>query len=230
MSLKRATSDLAAGKFVLLHDSDGRENEVDMVIGAEFVEWQHIARMRTDGGGLICVALHPIIAENLGLPYLADVYASCSDRFAVFGAITPNDIPYDERSAFSISVNHRRTFTGVTDADRALTIKELSGIATRAMRERCVEEFGRNFRSPGHVHLLRAVDGLLDARRGHTELGVFLAELAGITPAVALCEMLDASTGGALSVEKAEMYAKRNGLALVDGSEVFDEFRRRATE
>jgi 3,4-dihydroxy 2-butanone 4-phosphate synthase len=80
------------------------------------------------------------------------------------------------------------------------------------------------------VHLLRAVDGLLDARRGHTELGVFLAELAGITPAVALCEMLDASTGGALSVEKAEMYAKRNGLALVDGSEVFDEFRRRTTE
>ncbi|MEM2874687.1 MAG: 3,4-dihydroxy-2-butanone-4-phosphate synthase [Candidatus Hadarchaeales archaeon] len=230
MRVRRAASDLSSGKFVLLHDSDGRENEVDMVMGAEFVQPGHVARMRLEAGGLICVALHPVIAKNIGVPYLADVYATCSDRFEAFGVVTPDDIPYDEKSAFSISVNHRKTFTGITDEDRSLTIRELGRLGAKAMRGKCVEELGKNFRSPGHVPLLRAADGLLDARRGHTELSVFLAELAGITPVVVLCEMLDASTGRALSVERARMYAEEHGLALVDGSEIVDEFRRRTVE
>jgi len=227
MTLHAGISDLAAGKFVLLYDSEGRENEVDMVIGAEFVKSEHVAKMRTDGGGLICVAVHPIIAENLGLPYMADVYSICSDRFETFKAITPNDIPYDERSAFSITVNHRKTFTGVTDVDRALTIRELGKIGYGAMRKKCIDEFGKNFRSPGHVYLLRGAEGLLDARMGHTELSIFLAELAGITPVVAICEMLDASTGRALSFEKAKTYSEKNGLTLLRGSDLFEEFRRR---
>ncbi|MEM2878475.1 MAG: 3,4-dihydroxy-2-butanone-4-phosphate synthase [Candidatus Hadarchaeales archaeon] len=230
MNVRKGASDLAAGKFVLLHDSDGRENEVDMIIGAEFVKPEHVTAMRTDAGGLICVAVHPLIARNIGLPYLSDVYASCSDRYEVFGAITPNDIPYDERSAFSITVNHRKTFTGVTDVDRAMTISELGRLGARAMREKCLNEFGRKFRSPGHVTLLRAAEGLLDSRRGHTELAVVLAGIAGITPAVVLCEMLDSSTGKALSTENAAVYARRNGLTLLDGAEVFEEFRRMSSE
>jgi 3,4-dihydroxy 2-butanone 4-phosphate synthase len=215
------------GKFGLLHDSEGRENEVDMIMAAEFVGPSQVATMRKDAGGLICVALHPTIAENFGLPYLTEVYEAASSKFKVLTKTRPHDIPYDERSAFSLSVNHRRTFTGITDIDRALTISELGRLGAKALDGPAVEEFGRNFRSPGHVPLLRAGDGLLDERQGHTELSIALAELAGVTPVVVVCEMLDAKTGRALSRKAAADYAKKHGLVLLRGSDVVRNYRRR---
>ncbi len=220
MSIELALEDLMAGKFVLLHDSTSREDEVDMVIAAEKVEPAHVARMRRDAGGLICIALHPRAAENLGLPFLTDIYGSAAEAHGVLEVTKPNDLPYDERSAFSIAVNHRRTFTGITDTDRALTISELGKISARALNGSAVEEFGREFRSPGHVPLLRAAKGLLAERQGHTELTVALIELAGLTPATAICEMLDAETHRALSAEGAGEYAAENGLVCLESKDV----------
>jgi 3,4-dihydroxy 2-butanone 4-phosphate synthase len=211
---------LRGGEFVLIHDALNRENEVDMVIAAEKVGPRHVAVMRHDGGGLICVALHPRIADNLGLPYLTDVYTSALPKHRVLAVTKPDDLPYDERSAFSISVNHRQTHTGITDDDRALTIRELGKLGARALDASMVEEFGCNFRSPGHVPLLRAANGLLVERLGHTELAVAVAELAGVTPVLAICEMLDAATGKALNLAKASKYAKENGLTLLDGRDI----------
>jgi len=227
LSLEIAAKALKAGKFVLLHDSDGRENEVDMLVAAEFVGPPHVATMRRDAGGLICVALHPTVAKNFGLPYLTEVYEAASSKFDVLSRIRPNDIPYDERSAFSLSVNHRHTFTGVTDIDRALTIRELGRLGVKALDGPAVEEFGRNFRSPGHIPLLRAGDGLLDERQGHTELSVVLAELAGVTPVMVVCEMLDAKTNRALSREAAASYAKKHGLVLLGGSDIMRKYKKR---
>jgi len=220
MSIDRALEALRSGEFLLLHDSKNREDEVDLVILAEAVRPQHVATMRQDAGGLICVALHPRIADSFGLPYLTDIYREAKSRFKVLEAAWPYDIPYDENSAFSITVNHRRTFTGVTDFDRALTISELGRLGARAGQGDLAEEFGKAFRSPGHVHLLRAANGLLAKRKGHTELVVTLAELAGVTPVVAICEMLDARTNRALSSNEARAYAERHGLVFLDGAEV----------
>jgi len=209
---------------VLVHDASDRENEVDMVIAAEAVEPHHVATMRRDGGGLICVALHPRIADNLGLPYMTEIYGAASSRYNVLEATKPDDIPYDERSAFSISVNHRRTFTGITDVDRALTIRELGKLGARALDGPMAGEFGRNFRSPGHVPILRAANDLVLERRGHTELVVALAEMAGITPAVAICEMLDGETNRALSWGKAVGYAGEKGLPCLKASEILEAY------
>jgi 3,4-dihydroxy 2-butanone 4-phosphate synthase len=81
-----------------------------------------------------------------------------------------------------------------------------------------VAAFADEFRTPGHVHLLRGAPALLDDRRGHTELGLALAEAAGVTPAVAGCEMLDDETGGALSTADARSYARRHDLPFVEGA------------
>jgi len=220
MSIDRALDALRAGEFVLLHDSKNREDEVDMVISAAAVRPHHVATMRRDGGGLICVALHPRVADSFGIPYLTDIYREALPRFKVLNATWPNDIPYDEHSAFSITVNHRQTFTGVTDKDRALTISELGKLGAKAADSNLIEEFGRKFRSPGHVHLLRAAGGLLAERRGHTELVVTLAEIAGVTPVIAICEMLDARTNRALSSQDAQEYGRRQGIEFLDGSEI----------
>lgn len=225
MSIDRALEELRAGNFVLIHDASNREDEVDMVIAAEAVKPAHVAIMRRDAGGLICVALHPRLADNFGLPYMTEIYGIASSRYPALAATKPDDLPYDERSAFSISVNHRRTYTGVTDVDRALTISELGKLAARALNGPMAEEFGHNFRSPGHVPILRAAGGLVLERQGHTELVMALAEMAGITPAMAICEMLDAQTNRALSWKAAIEYAETRGLVCLSGKDIVRAYR-----
>lgn len=228
MSIRNAIEAFRSGNFVLQHDSNSRENEVDMAILAQSVKPHHVATMRRDAGGLICVALHSRIADNLGLPYLTDIYRKASSSLKILNATVPNDIPYDERSAFSIPINHRRTFTGVTDTDRALTISELGKIGEKASNGSMIDEFGREFRSPGHVHLLRAANGLLAERLGHAELVVAMAELAGVTPVVTICEMLDARTNRALTKEGAAEYGKKHGIEFLDGADVVKTYMKGA--
>jgi len=242
-----AAEALKRGEVVLLYDFDDREGETDLVIGAEFVTPEHVWQLRRDAGGLICVAIDPVICSNLGLPYIAEVlkFAATSAKGEAsgngpkdetktrgFGAIKSlyerqGDIPYDSRSSFSIWVNHRDTFTGITDIDRALTIKRLAAVARAALNGGSVN-FGAEFRSPGHVPLLRAAPGLLAERRGQTELSIVLARAAKVDPAVVVCEMLDGRTGRALSKEGAMRYARERNLAFVEGEEVLEFFEEMA--
>ncbi|MFC4448532.1 3,4-dihydroxy-2-butanone-4-phosphate synthase [Halorussus aquaticus] len=198
------------GSPVLVHDAADREGETDLVYPAGAVTPEAVARMRNDAGGLICVALSNEVAEAFGLPFLEEALDH--------PASADHDLGYDERSSFSLPVNHRDTFTGITDEDRAKTITELAAAAS----DPDATAFADEFRAPGHVHLLRAAPNLLADREGHTELGIALAEAAGLAPAVVVCEMLDEETGGALAPADAKAYAERHGLAYVEGSDIID--------
>jgi 3,4-dihydroxy 2-butanone 4-phosphate synthase len=116
-------------------------------------------------------------------------------------------------------VNHRDTFTGITDQDRALTINAIAEQVKVSMNGGGTD-FSSQFRSPGHVAILRADEQLLSRRRGQTELSVAMAMLAGITPAITICELLDDASGLALSKQDAQSYARRKGLVFIEGSEV----------
>jgi len=218
--LKKALEELRNGKFILMFDDEKRESETDMIIGAEFVTGREVAKMREDGGGLICTCIHPDFCDKIGLPFMTDIMDAAKDKYPILNSLTPNDIPYDERSSFSVWANHRKTFTGITDNDRALTI---SSVAKLCKEER-FDEFGQEFRSPGHVSLLRGADNLLKNRQGHTEIGLAMAEMAGITPVTVVCEMMDGETGEARNIESAEEYAKENNLLFLDGNIVIDEY------
>jgi 3,4-dihydroxy 2-butanone 4-phosphate synthase len=220
--IDKALAALRDGRFVLLYDFDDRERETDFAIRSDAVTPQHIVQMRRDGGGLICTAIHPVAAQRLGLPFASDVLRGLSE------AERDGDIPYDRKnhSSFSIWVNHRSTFTGITDRDRALTITAVADYVKRAFNGGGVK-FHESFRTPGHCALLRAADHLLDQRKGQTELSVAMAEMAGITPAVTICEMLDDESGLALSKEDARKYARKHGLVFVEGSEVLEKWRSR---
>jgi 3,4-dihydroxy 2-butanone 4-phosphate synthase len=201
------------GQPILIHDAADREGEVDLVYPAGAVTPAAVARMRNDAGGLVCVALSDAVAENFALPFVRDELDH--------PAAGDHDLGYDERSSFSLTVNHRDTHTGITDEDRALTITELA----RAAADPDGTAFAEEFRSPGHVTLLRGAPGLLADRLGHTELGLAVAEAADQPPAVVVCEMLDDETGGALSPAAARTYADREGLAYVEGSALVDRLR-----
>jgi len=212
-----ALAALRDGQFILLYDFDDREQETDFAIRSDAVTPRHILQMRKDGGGLICTAVHPVAARRLGLPFASDALRS----MAV--AEREGDIPYDRKnhSSFSLWVNHRDTFTGITDRDRALTVNAIAEQVKCALNGGGAR-FHETFRTPGHMALLRAADGLLSVRRGQTELSIAMAEMAGITPAVTICEMLDDESGYALSKEGAKAYARRHGLVFVGGDEVLE--------
>jgi len=218
--LKKALKALQNGEFVLMYDDEKRESETDMIIGAEFVGAKEVATMRNDAGGLICCCIHPEYCDKLGLPFMTDIMDVAKEKYPILEKLTPNDIPYDERSSFSVWANHRKTFTGITDNDRALTISKMA----KMCKEERFNDFGKEFRSPGHVSLLRGANNLLKNRQGHTEISLAMGEMAGITPVTVVCEMMDGNTGEAKSVADAEDYAKEHGLIFMDGNIVIEEY------
>ena len=219
MSLVDAITALKAGEFVLVHDDKGRENEIDMLVAAEHAKPHHIATMRNDAGGLVCLAIANEITMMLGLVYMHDMIASMGNVNPIFSKLTEGKAAYGDKPSFSISVNHRSTYTGITDQDRALTISKMAEIC-KNIESGGVETFAKNFRAPGHVPILIASKHLLHDRMGHTELCVYLAKLAGIIPAVAICEMMDSKTHRALSIDAAQEYAAKFNIPMIDASEL----------
>ncbi|TYL38496.1 3,4-dihydroxy-2-butanone-4-phosphate synthase [Natronococcus pandeyae] len=212
MGVDEAVTAFRAGSPVLIHDASDREGETDLVYPARAVRPDTVRRLRNDAGGLVCVAVADRVARQWDLPFIQE---------ALNHPTTANrDLEYDERSSFSLTVNHHDTDTGITDEDRALTIPTL-GTAAAAPENL---DFPATFRAPGHVYLLRAAPDSLGDRQGHTELGIALAEMAELSPAVVVCEMLDDETGRARSPVSAKAYADRNDLQYVDGERLVEQF------
>lgn len=207
-STDRALEAFRTGSPVLIHDAAEREGETDLIYPAGNVASEDVARLRNDAGGLVCVALSSRVSDALSLPFAQEIIDH--------PAASNHDLAYDARSSFSLTVNHRDTRTGITDEDRALTISALAATAS----DRDPERFARTFRAPGHVHLLRAAEGLLETREGHTEFAVALAETAGLPPAAVVCEMLDDASGKALAPSDARAYAERHDLPYVEGRDL----------
>lgn len=224
-NILEAINIIRQGKMFLLFDAEGREAETDLTILAQAVKPEDVKIMRKDGGGLICVAIDSLACEELGLPFMADVVRSAQKYSISLENIVEKggDLQYDSRSSFSIWVNHRDTRTGITDNDRAFTIKKLGDIVEQVLAGKKVK-FGSEFRTPGHVAILKAAKGLVNERLGQTELSVALAKIAGVPPAMVVCEMLDDRTGRALSKEDAKAYAEKKGMVFVEGSEVIEAY------
>jgi 3,4-dihydroxy 2-butanone 4-phosphate synthase len=220
-SLEDAVIAFSAGKFVLIHDDKGRENEIDMVIAAEFVTPMHVSIMRKHAGGLICAAITHEAASRLGLMYMHDILEHMSTAAPKLSKLAFNRAPYGDRSAFSISVNHRDTYTGITDYDRALTINKIADVC-RNIDSDGPEKFSKTFRAPGHVPILIASKGLLNERMGHTELCMYLAQVSGLTQSVVVCEMLDTNTHHALTIDMAQKYAEENNTLILEGSQLIN--------
>lgn len=218
-SIEKAVGALEDGQFVLVHDDKTRENEIDMVIAAEYIEPQHIATMRSDAGGLICLAISNEYAVKLGLVYMHEIMQNMTTMSPVYSKLIAGKSPYGDKPSFSISINHRDTYTGITDSDRALTISKMVQVC-KNIDSTGIDDFTTSFRAPGHVPILIASKDLLLARIGHTELCIYLTQLGRLVNAVVICEMLDSATHKSLSLSKAEEYAANNGLQLLDASQL----------
>ena len=165
---EQALADLTEGHPVLIYDADGREEETDIVYISEFVEPEDVMFMRKNGGGLICTTITDSIATAIGLPFLVDVLECTKDLYPIIAKSLPDNLPYDTKSAFSITINHKNCYTGITDGDRALTISEFGKLVDDLMNglepSSAAKHFTDNFRIPGHVFLLRTSREILKDR------------------------------------------------------------------
>ena len=227
MKIPEAIAALRRGEFVLVYDGDGREAETDLTIASEFVTPAAVRALRKEAGGFICMTLSGAVQTRIGLPFMTEVLRKAGSTYPILEGVAKEDFKYDLHSAFSIAVNHRDTFTGVTDVDRAKTIARLAAIAKEAVKREngwAAHAFAAEFRSPGHVPLLNAAEPLLEARRGHTELTTALMIMAGLAPTATICEMI-ADDGRALSKEDAKAYARARNLAFLEGQDIVRAWR-----
>ena len=220
--VKKACNDLKSGKPVFIYDMDGREEETDIVFASGTVKPENIMFMRQNGGGLICTTVSDPVAEKIGLPFLVDVFKTAQAVHPVLRNSLPDTLPYDTKSAFSITINHRRCYTGITDIDRALTVAEFGSLVRDVddgKAENPLKSFTKAFRVPGHVFLLRTSKELLKDRNGHTELSTALCLMAGLPPTATICEMMGGD-GKALSKPDARRFAESRGFIFLEGHEV----------
>ena len=184
--------------------------------------------MRKDGGGLIFLMTSNDIAKKLKLPFLADMFSEINDKYPVLKELIPNDIPYDNKSSFSLYINHRNTFTGITDIDRSLTMNKFAELSKKINNIDdgfATKMFGKEFRSPGHIPICVAAKTLLNERKGHTELVVSLLKMADLTPVGSGCEIM-ADDGKALSKKQAQFYAEKNNLVFLEGREIVEAWKK----
>ncbi|MGW7353855.1 bifunctional 3,4-dihydroxy-2-butanone-4-phosphate synthase/GTP cyclohydrolase II [Streptomyces sp. NPDC054784] len=185
----RAVADIAAGRPVVVVDDEDRENEGDLIVAAELVTPEIIAFMMSECRGLICAPLVPSELDRLDLPQMVERNGESM------------------RTAFTVSVDaapaHGVT-TGISASDRATTIRLLAEPGAAA------DDFVR----PGHVFPLRAREGGVLERPGHTEAGVDLARLAGLRPAAAIVEIA-AEDGTMLRLPELVPFARKHGLAII---------------
>jgi 3,4-dihydroxy 2-butanone 4-phosphate synthase / GTP cyclohydrolase II len=163
-SIDDAIRDIREGKVVIVVDDDDRENEGDFVCAAEFADATVVNFLAKEARGIICVSLESPRVSQLGLSMMVDSNTSLHE------------------TSFTVSVDYiHGTSTGVSAHDRAATIRALIHPDTKPS----------DLARPGHVFPLRALDGGVLRRAGHTEAVVDLCRLAGLIPAGVLCEILN---------------------------------------
>ncbi len=197
-SIERAIADLAAGRAVVVVDDEDRENEGDLIFAARKATPELMGFMIRYTSGVVCVPMLGADLDRLKLPPMTFIN---EDR---------------KGTAYSVSVDARDGITtGISAADRTHTVRVLSDSATEPY------ELTR----PGHVFPLRAMDGGVLRRPGHTEAGVDLARLAGLTPAAVLAEIVH-DDGSMMRAPALREFADEHDLAMVSIADLI-RYRRR---
>lgn len=184
--IEQALEDLRAGKIILVTDDPDRENEGDLICAAEFATTENINFMASLAKGLICTPMSAAVASHLGFPPMV---AENTDN---------------HQTAFTVSVDHVDTTTGISAKERAYTIRK------------CVDPDSKpsDFRRPGHVFPLISRKGGVLVRNGHTEATVDLLRLAGLKECGVCCEVME-DDGTMMRTPRLWEFAKKYQLTFI---------------
>ena len=187
-TIEEAISDIKAGKVIIVIDDENRENEGDFVAAAEMVTPEMINFMATHGRGLICTPLLEKRCEDLGLDLM----------------IGKNTAAFETPFTISVDLIGNGCTTGISASDRSKTIKALVDHNTHK------DQLGK----PGHIFPLKAREGGVLRRAGHTEASIDLARLAGLEPAGVIVEILN-EDGSMARTPELHQIAKKFDLKVI---------------
>ena len=196
-TIEEVIEDLKAGKPVIIVDDESRENEGDLVIAAEFATRETINFIIKEARGLLCTPMLEGDLLRLGIPQMVEKNTD------------------NHETAFTVSVDHVDTTTGISPEERAVTMQKL--IDPNAKPE--------DFRRPGHVFPLRYKEGGVLVRQGHTEASIDLCKLAGLYPAAAICEITN-DEGYMSRMDDLLAFSKKYNLKIAS-VEALVEYRKR---
>lgn len=196
-TIEEVIEDLKAGKPVIIVDDESRENEGDLVLAAEFATRESINFIIKEARGLLCT---PMLEKDL-------------IRLGIHQMVEKNTDNHE--TAFTVSVDHVDTTTGISPEERAVTMQKL--IDPNAKPE--------DFRRPGHVFPLRYKEGGVLLRQGHTEASIDLCKLAGLYPAAAICEITN-DEGYMSRMDDLLAFSKKHNLKIAS-VEALVEYRKR---
>ncbi|AEV67801.1 bifunctional 3,4-dihydroxy-2-butanone-4-phosphate synthase/GTP cyclohydrolase II [Acetivibrio clariflavus] len=184
--IEDAIEDIRQGKMIVVVDDEDRENEGDLVMAAQLVTPESVNFMAKYGRGLICAPLTEARTKELGIDIMV------------------KENTEQMKTAFTVSVDHKSSKTGISAFERAKTIKELTNPDAKPS----------DFVQPGHVFPLVAKDGGVLKRAGHTEAAVDLARLAGLFPAGVICEIMN-EDGTMARVPQLMEFVKIHNLKII---------------
>ncbi len=196
-TIEEAIEVIKQGGMLVAVDDEDRENEGDLIMAADKVTPEAIAFMATHGRGLICMPITGSRLDELELPAM----------------VSHNTDPHG--TAFTVSVDFKDTSTGISAHERAATVRAILAPDTKP----------EDLRRPGHIFPLRAKEGGVLRRAGHTEAAVDLARLAGVYPAGVICEIMK-DDGTMARVPELMEFSKTHGLKLVTIADLI-KYRRR---
>ena len=196
-SIEEVIEDLKAGKPVIIVDDESRENEGDLVIAAEFATRETVNFIIKEARGLLCTPMLEADLLRLGISQMVEKNTD------------------NHETAFTVSVDHVDTTTGISPEERAITMQKL--IDPNAKPE--------DFRRPGHVFPLRYKEGGVLVRQGHTEASIDLCKLAGLYPAAAICEITN-DDGYMSRMDDLIAFSKKHDLKIAS-VEALVEYRKR---
>lgn len=196
-TIEEVIEDLKAGKPVIIVDDESRENEGDLVIAAEFATRETINFIIKEARGLLCT---PMLEKDL-------------IRLGIHQMVEKNTDNHE--TAFTVSVDHVDTTTGISPEERAVTMQKLIDPNSKA----------DDFRRPGHVFPLRYKEGGVLVRQGHTEASIDLCKLAGLYPAAAICEITN-DEGYMSRMDDLLAFSKKHNLKIAS-VEALVEYRKR---
>ncbi|MGE5422021.1 MAG: bifunctional 3,4-dihydroxy-2-butanone-4-phosphate synthase/GTP cyclohydrolase II [Ignavibacteriales bacterium] len=185
-TIEEGIEDIRQGKMIVVVDDEDRENEGDLIMAAEKCTPEAVNFMATHARGLICT---PMTGERL-------------DKLGIGQMVSKNTDNHE--TAFTVSVDHRTTKTGISAHERADTIQALLDS----------EAIPSDFRRPGHIFPLRYKEGGVLRRAGHTEASIDLATLAGLYPAAVICEIMNPD-GTMARVPQLIEFAAQNGFKMI---------------
>ena len=199
-TIEEAIEDIKNGKIVIVIDDPDRENEGDLVMAAEMVTGKSLNFMAKYGRGLICM---PIEEKRMKELNISPMVTNNTDN---------------HNTAFTVSIDHIDTTTGISAFERALTIKKV-----------LEDSNAEDFRRPGHVFPLIAKDKGVLERIGHTEAAVDLSKLAGLKPAGVICEIMNEDGTMARTPELME-FAKNHNLKIITIADLVEYRKKQVKE